>query len=43
MLSLARRIIPGLQRIGLAYPPADPAAVPSRDQFDLAAQDQGLS
>lgn len=42
MLSLARRIIPGLRRIGLAYPPADPAAVPSRDQFALAAEDQGL-
>lgn len=42
MLSLARRILPGLQRIGLPYPPADPAAVPSRDQFALAAQDQGL-
>ncbi len=42
MLSLARRIIPGLRRIGLAYPPADPAAIPSRDQFAQAAQDQGL-
>lgn len=42
MLSLARRILPGLQRIGLAYPPSDPAAVPSRDQFALAAQDQGM-
>jgi putative tryptophan/tyrosine transport system substrate-binding protein len=42
MLSLARRIMPNLQRIGLAYPPSDPAAVPSRDQFALAAQDQGM-
>jgi putative ABC transport system substrate-binding protein len=42
MLSLARRIIPGLRRIGLAYPPGDPASVPSRDQFALAAQEQGL-
>ena len=42
MLSLARRIMPGLSRIGLPYPPTDPAAVPSRDQFALAAQDQGL-
>ncbi|MEX0791122.1 MAG: ABC transporter substrate binding protein, partial [Actinomycetota bacterium] len=29
-------------RVGLPYPPGDPAAVPSRDQFILAAQDQGL-
>ncbi len=42
MLSLARRIMPGLERVGLPYPPSDPAAVPSRDQFILAAQDQGL-
>jgi putative ABC transport system substrate-binding protein len=42
MLSLARRIIPGLQRIGLPYPPSDPAAVPSRDQFAQAARDQGM-
>ena len=42
MLSLARRIIPQLQRVGLPYPPADPAAVPSRDQFARAAQAQGL-
>ena len=42
MLSLARRIIPGLQRIGLPYPPNDPAAVPSRDQFAQAARDQGM-
>jgi putative ABC transport system substrate-binding protein len=42
MLSLARRIIPGLQRIGLPYPPGDPAAVPSRDQFSQAARDQGM-
>ena len=42
MLSLARRIIPDLQRIGLPYPPSDPAAGPSRDQFMQAAQDLGL-
>lgn len=42
MLSLARRIMPGLERVGLPYPPSDPAAVPSRDQFMLAAQDQGI-
>lgn len=42
MLSLARRIIPGLRRVGLAYPPADPAAIPNRDQFARAAADQGL-
>lgn len=42
MLSLARRILPGLQRIGMPYPPSDPAAIPSRDQFLLAAQAQGL-
>lgn len=42
MLALARRIMPGLERIGLPYPPADPAAIPNRDEFALAAQDQGL-
>lgn len=42
MLSLARRIIPDLQRIGLPYPPSDPAAVPSRDKFMQAAHDLGL-
>jgi putative tryptophan/tyrosine transport system substrate-binding protein len=42
MLSLARRILPGLKRIGLPYPPGDPAAIPSRDQFAQAAQDQGM-
>lgn len=41
-LMLARRIIPGLTRIGLAYPPGDPAAVPSRDQFASEAGEQGL-
>lgn len=42
MLSLARRILPALQRVGLPYPPGDPAAIPSRDQFTRAAQEQGL-
>lgn len=42
MLSLARRILPNLQRIGLPYPPDDPAAIPSRDHFAEAAQSQGL-
>jgi len=42
MLSLVNRIMPGVQRIGLPYPPADPAAIPSRDQFAQAARNQGL-
>ena len=42
MLALARRILPALQRVGLPYPPDDPAAIPSRDQFVQAAQEQGL-
>lgn len=41
-LMLAARIVPGLRRIGLAYPPFDPAAVPSRDNFTTAARDLGL-
>jgi putative ABC transport system substrate-binding protein len=42
MLALARRILPALRRVGLPYPPGDPAAIPSRDQFVQAAQEQGL-
>ncbi|HEX2053512.1 MAG TPA: ABC transporter substrate-binding protein [Actinomycetota bacterium] len=38
MLSIAQRILPALQRVGLPYPPSDPAAIPSRDQFVQAAQ-----
>jgi len=42
MLSLVNRIMPGVKRIGLPYPPADPAAIPSRDQFAQAARAQDL-
>lgn len=42
MLSLARRILPGLPTAGLPYPPDDPAAIPNRDRFLDAAAAQGL-
>ena len=42
MLSLARRILPGLQIAGLAFPPDDPAAIPNRDRFVEAAAGLGL-
>lgn len=41
-LALVQRILPESQRIGLAYPPNDPGAVPSRDAFVGAAQSLGL-
>lgn len=41
-LHLARRMIPGLSKVGLAFPPGDPAAVPSRDSFAAEARRQGL-
>lgn len=41
-LALARRAIPGLQRVGLAYPPADPAAVANRDAVAGAAGGLGM-
>jgi putative ABC transport system substrate-binding protein len=41
-LSLARRAVPGLTRIGLAYPPADPAALAHRDAVQAAADELGM-
>lgn len=41
-LLLARRIMPGLERVGLAFPPSDPAAVPSKESFAKEAAAQGL-
>lgn len=41
-LALVQRILPESARIGLAYPPDDPAALPSRDAFVEAAQSLGL-
>lgn len=41
-LALVQRILPESGRIGLAYPPQDPGAVPSRDAFVEAAQSLGL-
>ena len=40
-LSLARRAL-GVDRFGLAYPPADPAAVANRDAVHRAAAELGL-
>jgi putative tryptophan/tyrosine transport system substrate-binding protein len=42
MLSLARRMLPGLQTAGLPFPPDDPAAIPNRDRFVEAAAGLGL-
>lgn len=42
MLSLSRRILPGLETAGLPFPPDDPAAIPNRDRFADAAAGQGL-
>lgn len=41
-LMLARRIMPELRRVGLAFPPSDPAAIPSKDNFAAEARRQGL-
>lgn len=41
-LDLARRAIPGLRRVGLVYPPEDPAAPPNRDAAAEAAELLGL-
>lgn len=41
-LMLARRIMPELRRVGLAFPPSDPAAIPSKDNFAAEASRQGL-
>lgn len=42
MFALMQRIRPGLQRVGLAFPPDDPAAVANREAFDREAQARGL-
>lgn len=41
-LSLARRAVPGLTRVGLPYPPADPAALAHRDAVRSAADELGM-
>jgi putative ABC transport system substrate-binding protein len=41
-LSLARRAVPGLVRIGLASPPSDPAALANLDAVRAAAGGSGL-
>ncbi|MBW3590962.1 MAG: hypothetical protein KY393_03780 [Actinobacteria bacterium] len=41
-LALARRIMPELKRVGLAFPPGDPAALPSKQSFATEAAVQGL-
>ncbi|MCU1346244.1 MAG: transporter substrate-binding protein [Acidimicrobiia bacterium] len=42
-LSLAQRAVSGLKRIGLAYPPSDPAALANRDAVQQAAQALGIT
>lgn len=41
-LSLAQRAVPGLDSVGLAYPPSDPAALAHRDAVVAAAEDLGI-
>ncbi len=41
-LDLARRAIPDLRRVGLVYPPDDPAGLPNRDAVAAAADLLGL-
>ena len=41
-LSLAQRVVPGLRRVGLALPVADPAAVANRNALQAAATELGL-
>ncbi len=41
-LSLARRAVPGLDRVGLAFPLSDPAAVANRDALQTAADRLGI-
>lgn len=41
-LSLTQRAVPGVTRVGLAYPPADPAALAHRDALQLAADELGV-
>jgi putative ABC transport system substrate-binding protein len=42
-LSLAQRAVPGLDSVGLAYPPSDPAALANRDAVVAAADDLGIA
>lgn len=42
-LSLAQRAVPDLDRVGLAYPPIDPAAVANRDAVQEAADELGIT
>lgn len=41
-LSLTQRAVPGLASVGLAYPPADPAALAHRDAVQDAADELGV-
>jgi putative ABC transport system substrate-binding protein len=41
-LSLLQRAVVGLDRVGLAYPPADPAAIANRDTVAEAADELGI-
>jgi putative ABC transport system substrate-binding protein len=41
-LSIARRTIPGLKRVGLVYPSEDPAALPHAAAVEKAAKSLGL-
>lgn len=41
-LALARRAVPGLRRVGLAFPPSDPAALANRDALQAAADELGI-
>lgn len=42
-LALAARAVPGLTRIGLPYPPDDPAAIANRDAVQAAADELGIT
>jgi putative ABC transport system substrate-binding protein len=42
-LALARRAIPGLERLGIAYPPDDPAAVANLAAVEAAASEAGVT
>lgn len=41
-LDLARRLVPGVEAVGLAYPGEDPAALANRDVLDAASGTVGL-
>lgn len=42
-LALGARVVPGLTRIGLPYPPDDPAAIANRDAVEQAADELGIT